>query len=129
MLRTVTNRSPGIGVDTANGFSRVEAIGTALIYLNHGGKVGWTCYELPHVLVMPNCCGAVLYSTRTMRDLFGFRRDFDSASPFIACPGHPGISIIDDGAGFRIPIAFVSADRPEEAPVQNCARTGVKKKI
>ena len=36
MLRTVTNRSPGIGVDTANGFSRVEAIGTALIYLNHG---------------------------------------------------------------------------------------------
>ena len=116
MLHTVTNRSPGIGVDTANGFSRVEAIGTALIYLNHGGKVGWTCYELPHVLVMPNC-DAVLYSTRTMRDLFGFRHDFDSSTPFIACPGRPGISIIDDGAGFRIPIAFVSADRPQPSSI------------
>ena len=89
MLRTVTNRSLGIGVDTANGFSRVEAIGTALIYLNHGGTVGWVCYELPHVLVMPNC-DAVLYSTRTMRDLFGFRHDFDSATPSITCPGRPG---------------------------------------
>ena len=116
MLRTVTNRSPGIGVDTANGFSRVEAIGTALIYLNHGGTVGWACYELPHVLVMPNC-DAVLYSTRTMRDLFGFRHDFDSATPSITCPGRPGISITDDGAGFRIPLAFVLADRPQPSSI------------
>ena len=116
MLRTVTNRSLGIGVDTANGFSRVEAIGTALIYLNHGGTVGWACYELPHVLVMPNC-DAVLYSTRTMRDLFGFRHDFDSATPSITCPGRPGISITDDGAGFRIPLAFVPADRPQPSSI------------
>ena len=79
MLHTVTDPSPGIGVDTANGPSYVKAIGTALIWLYHGGTVGWICYELPHVLVMPNC-DAVLYSTRTMRNLFGFRHDFDSSN-------------------------------------------------
>jgi len=108
MLRTITDSSPGIGVDTANGFSSVVAIGTALVYLFHGGAVGWVCYEVPRVLVMPNC-DAVLYSTRTMRDLFGFRHDFDSPSPGISCPGRPGIPIVDDGAGFRIPLAFVPA--------------------
>ena len=88
VLHTVTDPSPGIGVDTANGPSYVEAIGTALIWLYHGGTVGWICYELPHVLVMPNC-DAVLYSTRTMRNLFGFRHDFDSSNPAISCPGRP----------------------------------------
>ena len=111
MLHTVTDPSPGIGVDTANGPSYVKAIGTALIWLYHGGTVGWICYELPHVLVMPNC-DAVLYSTRTMRNMFGFRHDFDSSNPAISCPGRPKIPIIDDGAGFRIPIAFVRAGRP-----------------
>jgi len=38
--RTVTDPSPGIGVDTANGPSYVEAIGTALVWLYHGGTVG-----------------------------------------------------------------------------------------
>ena len=108
MLRTVTDRSPGIGVDTANGFSRVEAVGTALVYLYHGKTTGWACYEIPRVLVMPNC-DAILYSTRTMRDLFGFKHDFDSTSPSICCPGRPSIPIVDDGAGFRIPLAFVPA--------------------
>ena len=88
MLHTVTDPSPGIGVDTANGPSYVKAIGTALIWLYHGGTVGWICYESPHVLVMPNC-DAVLYSTRTMRNLFGFRHDFDSPNPAISCPGRP----------------------------------------
>ena len=57
---------------------------------------------------MPNC-DAILYSTRTMRDIFGFRHDFDSPSPSIGCPGRPGIPIVDDGAGFRIPLALVPA--------------------
>ena len=43
MLHTVTDPSPGIGVDTANGPSYVEAIGTALIWLYHGGTVGFMC--------------------------------------------------------------------------------------
>ena len=47
-----------------------------------------------------------------MRNLFGFRHDFDSSNPAISCPGRPKISIIDDGYGFRIPIAFVRAGLP-----------------
>ena len=31
---------------------------------------------MPFVIVMPKC-GEVLYSTRAMRDLFGFRHDVD----------------------------------------------------
>ena len=37
MLRTVTNRSPGIGVDTANGFSRVEAMVLVYAITGQGG--------------------------------------------------------------------------------------------
>ena len=35
------------------------------------------CYEVPNVLLMPTCA-AVLYSVRVMRDLFGFKHDFES---------------------------------------------------
>ena len=48
----------------------------------------WKCYEVPNVLLMP-ACSAVLYSVRIMRDLFGFKHDFNSDQGAITMPDHP----------------------------------------
>eukprot|EP00962_Isochrysis_galbana_P026885 scaffold8396_cov127-Isochrysis_galbana.AAC.9 len=73
-LWTVTNASPKVSIDTAAGPVHARAIGVALIQLLVGNK--WECYEVPNVLVLDKCA-SVLYSTRVMRDLFGFTHDID----------------------------------------------------
>jgi hypothetical protein len=110
LLWQVTNASPGFGLDSADGLVPVEAVGTALVYLQHGGS--WECYEVPNVMLLSRCSD-VLYSTRVMRDLYGFKHSFDGNCSASA-PGSADIPIHDDGSAFVMPVAFVrrSADRP-----------------
>jgi hypothetical protein len=88
-----------------------RAIGIALIQLLIGDK--WECFEVPNVVVLDKCA-SVLYSTRVMRDLFGFTHDLDGG--LIKVPGAQSISITDDSAAFYIPVIFTprSAPRPRE---------------
>ena len=60
----------------------------ALVYLLVGDA--WECYEVPDVIVLPRC-SQVLYSTRDMRDLFGFAHDLEGLT--IAPPGASNITI------------------------------------
>ena len=78
----------------------------------------WMCYEVPKVLLMP-ACAAVLYSVRVMRDLFGFKHNFESNG----CVNMPNrasdLPIHDSGTAFSIPVAFsttiVEASRCERS--------------
>ena len=52
-------------------------------------------------------CSAVLYSVRIMRDLFGFKHDFNSDQGAITMPDRlQQLPIHDNGSAFAIPIAF-----------------------
>lgn len=70
MLYRITNPSPRMEINTANGKVPVSTIGTALMYLHIGGT--WECYEVPNVYVLDGC-DVVLYSTRVMHDCFNFK--------------------------------------------------------
>ena len=120
LLWRVTNAAPGFALTTADGLKPVEAVGVALVYLRVGKRL--ECYEVPNVVVMPGC-GDVLYSTRVMRNCFGFRHDLDSASPVIHVPGALSISVEDDGAAFKAEVHFVPRDSPRPRGVRVPARS------
>ena len=111
-LVRITDHNPGFGVKTADGIKPILAIGVAHMWMPDPRGV-WKCYEVPNVLLLPKC-GQVLYSVRIMRDLFGFKHDFDVAVN-IAMPGRPDLPMRDDGTSFSITVAFsttaVSASR------------------
>ena len=102
MLHRVTNPKPGFSIETANGMVPVSAVGVALAYFLLGDT--WVCHEVPNVLVLDGC-PAILYSTRAMKKLHGFKHDIDAG--IINVQGTNGIAIADDGAAYTIPVAFV----------------------
>ena len=83
-LWRVTNNSPGFGITTADGVIPALAVGIALVYLRVGNHQ--ECYEVPNVVVLPSCPD-ILYSTRVMRDCFGFKHELDHDPPRILVPG------------------------------------------
>ena len=104
-LVRVTNSDPGFTVLTADGAKPILAVGVVHVWIPDDAG-DWRCYEVPNVLLMPFCT-AILYSVRVMRDLFGFKHDFDSASPVISMPDRAGsLPIHDSGTAFAIPMAF-----------------------
>ena len=105
LLSRVTDASPRFYVETADGDKPVTAIGDILIWLPFRDG-SWQCYEVHNVLVLPNC-SSNLYSTRYMRDHFGFKHDIDDC--VIKTPSHGSIDITDTRGAFVIPIAFASA--------------------
>ena len=105
LLSRVTDASPRFYVETADGDKPVTAIGDILIWLPFRDG-SWQCYEVHNVLVLPNC-SSNLYSTRYMRDHFGFKHDIDDC--VIKTPSHGIIDITDTRGAFVIPIAFASA--------------------
>ena len=109
LLWRVTNAQPGFALTTADGLKPVEAVGVVLVYLRLGTRR--ECYAVPNVVVMPGCAD-VLYSTRVMRDCFGFRHDLDSAPPCIRVPGACDIAVDDDGAAFKVEVGFVPRNSP-----------------
>ena len=101
----VTNNNPGFTVLTAAGVQPIVAVGDAHIW-SPDASGEWKCYEVPNVLLMP-ACSAVLYSVRVMRDLFGFKHDFNSKQGSISMPDRPQpLPINDNGSAFAVPIAF-----------------------
>jgi hypothetical protein len=81
-LYRVTDASPKLEIETADGLVPVTAIGVALAYLRVGNS--WECYEIPDVMVLEKCA-FTLYSTRVMHALFGFKHAFESG--VISVPG------------------------------------------
>ena len=116
-LYTITNDAPKFTINTANGAVPVEAVGVALVYLRVGDS--WECYEIPNVLVLPGC-GATLYSTRVMRNEFGFDHQIDHGK--IVVPGAHDIPVHDDGAAYTTPIAFVPFGAPRPHGVHVSAK-------
>ena len=120
-LVRITNSSPGFTVLTAAGAQPILAVGDAHVWMPDSlGK--WTCYEVPNVLLMPDC-SSILYSVRVMRDNFGFKHDFDSSPGVIVMPGYGGTStslpIRDNGAAFSIPVAFSTIAQPPKSLVRS----------
>ena len=76
-LVRITDHNPNFGVNTADGVKPILAIGVAHMWIADADGF-WKCYEVPNVLLLPKC-DQVLYSVRIMRDLFGFKHDFDAA--------------------------------------------------
>ena len=111
-LVRITDRSPNFGVNTADRVKPILAIGVAHMWIADSDGF-WKCYEVPNVLLLPKC-DQVLYSVRIMRDLFGFKHDFDAAIS-ITMPGRPALQMRDNGTSFAITVAFstiaVSASR------------------
>ena len=107
----VTNANPGFTVLTAAGVQPIVAVGDAHIWVPDASGE-WRCYEVPNVLLMP-ACSAVLYSVRVMRDLFGFKHDFNSKQGAISMPGRSqSLPINDNGSAFAVPIAFSTVAQP-----------------
>ena len=111
LLWSISVASPDYAVETANGLVPVQAVGVALVWMLIGNV--WECYEVPNVLVLPEC-PATLYSTRVMRELFGFNHDTDHNR--IGVPGRADIAITNDGSSYSIPVVFVPRDtkRPKQ---------------
>ena len=68
----------------------------------------WRAYLVSDVIVLPNCLN-VLYSTRVMRDLFGFVHDLDNGTirvPSTQLWREGTIDVTDDGSRFFVPAAF-----------------------
>jgi len=107
-LYRVTDASPKLEIETADGLVPVKAVGVALAYLRVGNS--WECYEIPDVMVLENCT-FTLYSTRVMYALFGFKHAFESG--VISVPGAHDIAIYDTGAAYVTPIAFVPHGSPQ----------------
>ena len=111
-LVRITNSNPGFSVLTAGGTLGIEAVGVSHVWVpDDAGKL--ICYEINNVLLMTGS-SAVLYSVRVMRDMFGFKHDFDGG--VITMPGPGGsrrtLQITDDGAAFYIPVAFATVPQP-----------------
>ena len=101
----VTNSNPGFTVLTAAGVQPILAVGDAHVWIPDASGE-WKCYEVPNVLLMP-ACSAVLYSVRVMRDLFGFKHDFNSKQGSIIMPDRlQHLPIHDNGTSFAVPLAF-----------------------
>jgi hypothetical protein len=111
LIVRVTNNNPGFTVLTAAGVQSILAVGDAHIWIPDASGQ-WKCYEVPNVLLMP-ACSAVLYSVRVMRDLFGFKHDFNSKQGSIAMPDRlQHLPIQDNGSAFSVPIAFSTVAQP-----------------
>ena len=101
----ITNNNPGFSVLTAAGSQQIIAVGDAHVWIPDSSG-DWKCYEVPNVLLLP-ACSSVLYSVRVMRDLFGFKHDFDSKQGVIDMPNRKhSLPIVDNGSAFAIPISF-----------------------
>ena len=109
LLIRITDANPSIGINTADGVKPVVAVGVAHLWVPDGVGV-WRCYEVPNVLLIPNCL-QVLYSTRVMKNLFKFRHDTDSALE-IRMPDRPALPIHDDGTSYSIVVAFSTVAVP-----------------
>ena len=103
-LVRVTNNSPGYTVLTADGAKPILAVGVVHMWVPDANGV-WECYEIPNVLLMP-ACAAVLYSVRVMRDLFGFKHDFEPNGCVDMPNRTSSLPINDSGTAFTIPVAF-----------------------
>ena len=108
-LWRVSSDNPGFALTTADGLVAASAVGEAIVWLTVGSRK--ECYLVPNVVVMPNCPD-VLYSTRTMRDLYGFKHLLDQAPPAIHVPGALNISVDDDGMAFKVDVAFEPTGAP-----------------
>jgi len=108
-LWRVASDNPGFALTTADGLVAASAVGEAIVWLTVGSRK--ECYLVPNVVVMPNCPD-VLYSTRTMRDLYGFKHLLDQAPPAIHVPGALDIPVDDDGMAFKIDVAFEPTGAP-----------------
>ena len=111
-LYRVTDASPKLEIETADGLVPVTAVGVALTYLRVGDS--WECYEIPDVMVLEKCA-LTLYSTRVMHALFGFKHAFEAG--VISVPGAHDIAIHDTGAAYVTPVAFVPHGSPRPAVV------------
>ena len=80
-----------------------KAIGIALVYMLIDAL--WICFEIHNVIILLGC-PSTLHSTRVMRDLFGFRHDFECLN--ITVPGRRQIEIRDDSMSFKINSSFSS---------------------
>ena len=103
-LVRITNNNPGYTVLTADGAKPILAVGVVHVWIPDAKGV-WMCYEVPNVLLMP-ACAAILYSVRVMRDLFGFKHDFESNGCVDMPNRASGLPIHDSGTAFSIPVAF-----------------------
>ena len=84
-----------------------KAIGIALVYMLIDAM--WFCFEIHNVLVLLRC-PSTLYSTRVMRDLFGFTHDFENLN--ITVPGRGQIESRDDSMSFKTQLGFVPHGAP-----------------
>ena len=106
-LVKVTNANPGYTVLTADGAKPILAVGVVHMWVPDADGE-WKCYEVPNVLLMP-ACAAVLYSVRVMRDLFGFKHDFESNGRIDMPSRDAHLPIYDSGTAFSVPVAFSTA--------------------
>ncbi len=84
-----------------------KAIGIALVYMSIDALL--FCFESHNVIVLVGC-SSTLNSTRIMRDLFGFKHDFESLN--INVLGHDQIEIRDDSMSFKIQLGFIPHGAP-----------------
>ena len=119
-LYRVTDASPKLEIETADGLVPVTAVGVALMYLRVGDS--WECYEIPDVMVLDKC-SLTLYSTRVMHALFGFKHAFESG--VISVPGAHDITIHDTGAAYVTPVAFVPHGSPRPAMVRRATSSAL----
>jgi transposase InsO family protein len=110
----VTNSKPGFSLETAQGSCPVELVGDAFVHLRDN-EGSWRAFEIRNVLYIPKC-PANLYSTRAMRDAFGFHHDVDGG--LITLPSLGGanpttVRVTDDGRAFSVPVCF-SAEPPRD---------------
>ena len=101
-LYRVTDASPKLEIETADGLVPVTAVGVALTYLRVGNS--WECYEIPDVMVLEKCA-LTLYSTRIMHALFARDMLVELAIPL----GGPSVIWSDSKSAVdmsRDPVAF-----------------------
>ena len=103
----VTDPKPGFSLETAQGMCPVELVGDVFVHLRCEDGT-WRAFEVRNVLYIPEC-PANLYSTRAMRDAFGFHHDVDGGTITLPSSGDvPAgtVRVTDDGRAFSIPICF-----------------------
>ena len=113
LLHRVTDSSPRMGVETADGVVNVEAIGDLVVGFPIGPAGAWRYYLVHNVLVLPNCT-ACLYATRVMKSAFGFHHHIDDDYISIPPSTHSSqassaasrLEITDDGSAYAIPMCI-----------------------
>ena len=109
-LARVTNASPNVTIQTADGDVPVNAIGDVYMYVRLADGA-WRCFEVRNVLLVERC-PQVLYSTRVMRDVYKFKHDVDDCCIYVPRIGdmpRDTARIADDGACFSVDVAFAGA--------------------